>query len=445
MTERPNSLSNRGITSGSVLTKAGRFLLHPATVFAGVGFGVYLGVAHKEISGVMQRAGGVYLALLQMCILPLIIAAVTMSVGRLLQSGQASLYLRRIVVTFFVGMLLASSVGLLMGWLGHPGRGLEREQKAALGREIVKSELLGMEQNPVPVNKEQSGLWDFASKMIPGNVFESIAEGRNLPVLFFCLILGAALGLLRNKSSGVVLDVADACYEALLKVIGWFMYGLPVGLCCLLAGQIGSAGTGIFIALLRLILFIYAGSIVLLLIYFTIISIRAHVSFGKTVRMLRKALIVSLGTSNSYAALPFTLESLHRELRFRKSVVDLVMPLGTTMNPHGNALCFAIMGVFMAQLYDVSLGQADKLVIVVSSSLAGVSASAMPGPATFAMMSIVLDNFALPVSVCVVLLTAINPIIDPILTAVNVFGNCASTSLIAPSVDTASTASSDDA
>ena len=50
------------------------------------------------------------------------------------------------------------------------------------------------------------------------------------------------------------------------------------------------------------------------------------------------------------------------------------------------------------------------------------------------MITIVFLPIGLPSSAILVLLLAINPIIEPITTMTNIFGNCAATSLIASTV-----------
>ena len=48
------------------------------------------------------------------------------------------------------------------------------------------------------------------------------------------------------------------------------------------------------------------------------------------------------------------------------------------------------------------------------------------------MISIILVPLGLPVEVAIILLVAIDPIVDPILTVVNVVGNAAMTALLGP-------------
>jgi proton glutamate symport protein len=69
--------------------------------------------------------------------------------------------------------------------------------------------------------------------------------------------------------------------------------------------------------------------------------------------------------------------------------------------------------------------------VLFGAMLAGVAATGAPGVAALSMISIILVPLGLPVEVAIILLVAIDPIVDPILTVVNVQGNAATTALLA--------------
>ncbi|MCI5119778.1 MAG: hypothetical protein D3908_01025 [Candidatus Electrothrix sp. AUS4] len=411
-----------------VINIIGEILLHPVTVFIGMGVGIFLGIYHKELSSDLAPIGVLYLYLLQMCVLPIMISAVVVSVGRLFISGGADSFIFRVSLVFVAGMLIAAVVGAGLAVVGGLGKELGTEQKALLGKEISKIELKGESVSAEPEKKV--GAFALLEQVVPINIFRSLAEGHTLPVLFFCLIAGVSLGSLGLEQADVVLKVIDASYEAMLKIVAWLLYGLPIGLCCLFADQIAKIGAGIFMALSGLVLYTFLGSFILMALYSIIIWRRSGETYLSSLLALRKAIVVSIGTSSSFAALPFALRGLHADLRFEKERIDLVMPLGITLNPHGNIFCFSMIGVFMSYLYDVPITSSSFMMIVLTSILAGVAASSAPGIAGLTMLSLVLDPLGLPLVVAVVLVTAINPIIDPVLTAINLHGNCASVVMV---------------
>ncbi len=376
----------------------------------------------------LERPGNIYLGLLQMCVIPIIISAIILSIGNLLKSNSKQSYIFKLIAVFITGMIISAAIALFIGLIGKPGAGLSKEQKALMGKEILRVESA---QDASVSCKNKKQIIDFIEEMIPTNIFRAVSEGKILPILFFCIIMGVALGTLRNENRETVLSFANASYEALLNIISWIMYGLPFGLCALFAFQISQIGTDIFVMMFKLILLIYISSILLIIFYSIIIWLRSGGSFISTVLTMRRVLIVSIGTSSSFAAIPFALESLHKKLRFEKETTDLIIPLGITINPHGNILYFALAGIFMTQIYTLSLTPQDYITIILSAILAGVAASSAPGLAAISMIAIVIEPFGLPVMVGIILLAAIDPLVDPIITAVNVYGNCATVSLTA--------------
>lgn len=414
----------------------GRILLHPAMVFSSIFLGSLAGILSPTISAYTRLPSQMYLAFLQMCVLPIMMAAVVVSVSRLLRSGRANEFILGVTAVFLAGMLLAAAMGVGLGIIGQTGSDIGKESRILMGQEISNVEMAMGTANDTGISEPANeGPGSFLLAVIPQNIFKAVSDGRNLSVLFFCIIMGIALGSIRTTNSDTAIAVTDAIYEAMLRIIGWTLYALPFGLFCLFATQISQIGTGIFFSLIKLIVFLYAGCMLLLILYLFILCRRAKKSLRFVLRALRQALVVGFGTSNGFAALPFALEGLHKKLGFGKDTVDLIIPLGTTLNPHGNAICFGMVAVFIAQLYDIPLSVGNVLAIIPLAALAGIVASSAPGLASVAMLALVLDPFQLPTLVAIILVSAINPVIDPILTVVNILGNCASTALVATPAD----------
>lgn len=63
--------------------------------------------------------------------------------------------------------------------------------------------------------------------------------------------------------------------------------------------------------------------------------------------------------------------------------------------------------------------------------MARIAASSSPRGIVLSMSAFTLDPLGLPNSVAIILLIAIDPIVDPILTALNVHANCAMTVVMA--------------
>ena len=403
-----------------------KFLLSPWLVFSGLIFGVLIGIYNKDLALKIVPFGDAYLSLLQMCVLPILITAVVSSFGRLLNSGEAGRYLLRLGVVFIVGLVIAGIIGVSAGIVTRPGSEISQTIKVALGKKIAEEELSIRKTEEKPVGSKRMFL-----DMIPANIFKAVSEGRSLAVLFFSILLGIALGLVRSNSSSVALTVVDAFNDAFLKIIGWLMYALPIGLLAIGAGQIARFGLELLFPLLKLIVVAYACLLVMLVGYSFIIWSKVGGSYRKSVAGLKETLMVALGTSSSFAAIPSALRGLRDGLGLERNTTNLVVPLGISLNPHGSIAYFGITTIFMAQLYGVEIGFYGLIMVLIGSILGGIAGTGAPGVVGLSLIAYSLNYLGLPTQVAIILLTAIDPIIDPVVTLTNVYGNCASTVLVA--------------
>lgn len=399
------------------------WLVSPWLIFAGVFSGAVIGIFDRELANELLPFGTLYLRLLQMLVLPMLMTAVISGLGNLFLSGMKKSQLTRLIIFIFIGLMIASFIGLLFGIIGHPGSGLEHEAQVTLGKTISQSE-----RNSIgDVQTQQPSMLAYVQAMIPENIFNSLGRGDTLAILFFSILTGISMGIVNTEANKTALVVVNAFYNIFLSIIGWMMYILPFGLLCLFAGQIAQVGMDIVWATAKLIQYIYISCIATMIIYSVIIwwQIRHRFSYWESLAGLRQPLAVALGTASSFATIPSALGALTNNLKVDQNVADLVVPLGMTINPPASVLQFAISSVFIAQIYGVDLGFSQLIMVFVGSILAALASSSAPSIVALSMIAMILDPLGLPSGVAVILLVAIDPVIDPIITALNVQSNCA--------------------
>jgi len=401
------------------------WLLSPWAIFAGIILGCVIGLKFKGLAHNLIPFGEIFLALLQMCVIPILITAVISSLARLITTGVTGRYLSRLVMIFALGLLVASLVGLSAGFLGKPGSGLNESSRVTLGKLISQYEM-------ETISKDDSvspGLLGFFKSMVPANVFTAFSHGQTLAILFFCILFGIALGFVRTPAGGETLSVIEALYDAFQKLFSWIMYVLPFGLCFLFASQISQVGFTIFKALIKFVGLCYLSAIILMIFYNCLIWWRRKGSFLEPLFALRETLVVAFGTSSSFAAIPSALRCLQNNLKINRGTTNLVIPLGININPQGTVMYFALSTILIAQIYNVSLGSQGFMIALIGSILAGMGATGVPGAGGLSILALILGPLGLPVQTAIILLIAIDPIIDAILTVTNVYANCAATVL----------------
>jgi proton glutamate symport protein len=401
------------------------WLLSPWLIFVGVFTGALIGIFDKQLANDLLPFGTLYLRLLQMLVLPMLMTAVISGLGNLFVSGMKKSQLTRLIAFVFIGLMAASFIGLMFGIFGQPGSGLEYEAQVTLGKTINESERNAINHTQA----QQPSMFAYVQAMIPENIFNSLVRGDTLSILFFSLLTGLSMGLLKTEASKTALTVVDAFYNIFLSIIGWMMYILPFGLLCLFAGQIAQVGMEIVWATAKLIEYIYISCIATMIIYSIVIwwQIRHRYSYWQTLAGLRQPIAVAIGTASSFATIPSALNALINNLKVDQRVADLVIPLGMTINPPASVLQFAISSVFIAQIYGVELQFGQLLMVFVGAILAALASSSAPSIVALSMIAMILDPLGLPSGVGIILLVAIDPVVDPIVTGFNVLSNCALT------------------
>jgi proton glutamate symport protein len=426
-----------------------QWLTSPWAILAGISAGAAVGVFNKDLANFLTPVGKLFLAMLQMSVLPIMICAVVSSLANLLRSKTASRYLVRIIAVFLFGLVFSSAVGVCVGvWVGF-GKSLDQHSRDALGKMVMESELGAKHQNtqeampesfisifdPIMKTGQHHPFQDFLSGIVPNNIFAALSRGENLKILFFSIVLGVALATVGIRQTEDIIQSTYVLFKAFENVIGWMMYFLPFGLFCLLAGQVAQVGISVIMSLLQYVLMIYVGAIFIVMINGFVIRFMGRTSFLYAFLALRKPLIISFGTRSSFVAMPSAIHAMSEDLGFEKERVNLMIPLGITLCRFGTVMAFGFSTIFFAQLYNLSLGPGTYGVILIGTVLAALASAGAPGAVTIGMLSLVFNPLGLPVDAAIALMLAVDPLIDPILTLVNVHTNCACTALIAKPVE----------
>lgn len=343
------------------------WLLSPWLILSSITVGAFIGFLDKSLAEDLLPFGSLYLKLLQMLVLPILLTAIISGLGNLFVSGIEKKQIRSLIILMVCGLLIADGIGVLLGSIGQPGSQLAHDAKVTLGKTITKMEQSNRADTAAP------SFVSFFQSVIPDNIFKSLTAGDALATLFFSILIGISMGLMPPKSNKMALMVIGAFYDSFLTIIGWMMYLLPFGLLCLFAGQIAQLGLEVVWATAKLIQYLYIACVGTMLVYSLIIwwKLRHRFSYLECLSALRQPLVVALGTASSFASISAALNALKKNLGIDKNTVDLVVPLGITLNPPASVLQFAISSIFIAQIYGVTLGFDQICIVFLGSILAG--------------------------------------------------------------------------
>ena len=408
------------------------WLRSPWAILVSIVLAIYVGTAHKELAILLAPLGDFYLGLLKMCVLPILLAAITTSIGRLMRSSNAAQYIKRILVVFPLGLIASSGLTVVIAAIAGPGRNLSAKTLESLGV-LVNDSSVDLEMALTgPILAEPSrGMGSFLISLVPDNIFNALSQGETLKVLIFSIIVGISLGLIRDRVTEPCFDILEAIYRTFNQLINWLTMVLPIGLFSLLAYQLSQQGLDVMLSMIN---FVVAALVIFLVMYVLstlVVWKQSKTSLINVLAALREPTILALATSSSLACLPSSIAQLSEALKFNRQTVNLVTPLSITICRFGSVIYFALGSLFVMQLYDKPLSLGSVIIVIAGSIFAGMATAGVTGILTLTMLGIVLEPLQLPLEAVLVLFVAIDPIMDPFRTLSIVHTGIAATAVIA--------------
>lgn len=420
--------------------KTGKFLLSPWSSAIGMTLGALMGIFYKELVPDITPFGSIYISFISMCIVPILVTAISSSLAELIldssASGDGMKKLRNMAMILFILVGICALAGVLGGIIGKPGVGLSDEKRSLMSGIVDNSAYaadieMAFYSDESLISDNKFSFTKFIINSIPTNIFKTFSSGSGLQVLFFAIILGIALGSLKKEQARAGISMLESFYHAFIRIIRWSMYLLPFGLFFLIAEHASKLGIGLFIVMAGFLIVYYAVSIVLCIFGILSMCRFSGFSFKRIIEGLKDPLIMAFGTKNSLATMPVAVDAMVENLKYDEKDARLFLSLGITLGRFGSITYFALIGIFTAQLYDTPITFSTIVIIIVFSSLAGMATSGATGIITLTMVMIVLEPLTLPWDAVLVLLIAIDSISDPVRTVVNVLYGCVFTSILA--------------
>ncbi|MGV9012779.1 MAG: dicarboxylate/amino acid:cation symporter [Flavobacteriales bacterium] len=286
----------------------------------------------------------------------------------------------------------------------------------------------------------EAGPLQFLVDLVPGNIFSALAEMQMLQVIFFAILFGVMLLLVKPEHGGPVNAVMNGLNEVFMKLVDvimlaapWFVFALMTGVVARMAGDNPASVLELFKGLAGYALTVVLGlAIILFVIYPLLMSLlmRRNV-YMHFLRAMSPAQLLAFSTSSSAATLPATIRCVEENIGVSKATASFVLPVGATVNMDGTSLLQAVAVVFLAQLHMVDLSFAQQLTIVLTATLASIGAAAIPS-AGLMLMVVVLASLGLDPAWVAIIFTIDRPL-DMMRTVVNVTGDAVVCSVVAHS------------
>jgi Na+/H+-dicarboxylate symporter len=392
---------------------------------AGIGCGLLLsptggalvGEATAEIlAGWLALPGQIFLALIQMVVLPLVLASIILGVtssGDPKQLGRMGLW---VGFFFLITTAVATAIGILLALSIQPG--------AYLDREVVQS-TLGPAQTaaaaPVPDGVDISSLPDRIVALIPSDPARAALDRSMLQIVLFAILVGVALVSIESARARPLLELAGSLQEVSMKVVSWAMLLAPYAVFGLLAQISIRMGLSAIVGLSVYLGTVLGGLILLGVVYLLIVWIGGRVSPFRFLRATREVQLLAFSTSSSAAVMPLSIRTVEEGLGVSPSIAQFVIPVGATVNMAGTALYQVVAAVFLTQVFGVPLSLGSLLLLSATTIGASIGSPSSPG-AGVVILATILQGMGIPPG-GVALLIGVDRILDMSRTTINVTGD----------------------
>ncbi|WP_332851541.1 cation:dicarboxylate symporter family transporter [Duganella sp. S19_KUP01_CR8] len=366
---------------------------HPATLLGAMLLGGWIGTLFPGSAPLLAAVSMLYLSLIQMAALPFVILAVYFGLQRLPSEPGAGVRLARLAGMALLAMLLCAVVGVLAASLAGAGSGMSAAQTAALGKLALRSE----SQFTMTMRgaDDAAASWDIGA-LVPENFFGVLAYGSLPSVLIGVLCFGAAVSVQDPHRSAQLSGIFEGMYRALESLVNRFNTLLPAAAFVLAAAATASAGVEAIVLLGSFLATFLAAAFAVCAAAIAIICWKLNKSPWLVLMALREPITVCLFSPVAVAAVPGFIQGMSVRLGFSRGMVELVSPIAPVFIKAGEAMFFAVLAIFIANLYHHALSAADIALICALSWAAALWSVGIAGVKSVLLGGFVMASLGLP-------------------------------------------------
>ncbi|PLT50286.1 L-cystine transporter [Bacillus amyloliquefaciens] len=399
-------------------------------VFTALGLGIVFGFALQLIYGPASHivtqtadwfniAGGGYVKLLQMIVMPLVFISILGAFTKLKLTHNIGKISGLIIGILIATTAIAAAVGIASA-LSFDLKAVHIDQgstELSRGQELQrKSEDMTAKTLPQQI-----------VELLPGNPFLDFTGARptsTIGVVIFAAFLGIAfLGVKRKQPehAATFSGIVDAVYAIIMRVVTLILRLTPYGVLAIMTKTIATSDIDSITKLGMFVIASYAALIVMFIIHLLLITF----SGLNPITYVKKAfpvMVFAFTSRSSAGALPLNIKT-QKSMGVPEGIANFAGSFGLSIGQNG---CAGIYPAMLAMMIAPTVGQNPfepgfiiSVIAIVAISSFGVAG--VGGGATFAAL-LVLSALNMPVALAG-LLISIEPLIDMGRTALNVSGS----------------------
>lgn len=392
-----------------------------ALVLAAASGLIYAWIAPQQaaiVADVLQPVGKLWINALQMTVVPLVGALVTLGVGTARDAAASGRMARRALVVFLVLLAFAAAVAALVAPMVFNLFPRNPELMAVLASSSAA----------VP---KAPAVSDWLGNIIPSNAVNAAAQGAMLPLVVFSLFFGFALTKIDHERAQRIFDFLHGIADAMTQIVRWVLVVAPLGVFALVFAVTAHAGIGALKALLVYLLTAIGLYLLVSLAMYAVVAVAGRDSLPRFIRAAVPAQAVAMSTQSSLASLPAMLDTTLGTLGHPSRVPSLVLPMAVSLFRLTSPVQYMVVAAFIAWVHGIDLTMLQWSVAIALAVVVSLGSIGLPGQASFMITNLpITQALGLPVEPLGVLM-ALDTIPDVFATLGNVTGDLAAENVTA--------------
>jgi proton glutamate symport protein len=409
------------------LSTLSRSINRPAVTLSAVAVAIALGMTRWPALQYLRPLGDFYIGLLQMCVLPFLLATIPLAVRSAMASGTAVSVVRALLVWLGLTIIVVSAVGVVVPSVIFRVVPPSEHTIATIGAlvgsssdrvdiEFALDPTRAMHVAPVP----DSGILS----VVPTNIFAALSGNESLRVLVFAVIFGIGMVTSERRSGESIFGALRHVHDVCLLIFDWFNLLMPIGVVALIAPQIALLGSDVYEVLSLFSYAFLATSLFVLAAAIMTVSAVLHLRPATALTSLLRPMMLGAATRNTLVCIPLALETMTDKLGVPREPCELYIPVGFATLRFGTILYFSVATLFMGTLFGRTFGILDVGLVAVLSIAASFATLGVTGLAALAPLATVLRPFGLSYELAVPLMIIVDPLANMIRVMLNVALNC---------------------
>jgi Na+/H+-dicarboxylate symporter len=354
--------------------------------------------------------GILFLKLVQMIMIPLIVASIITGIVNAGGEQLKSMGLK-VGIYFILTTLIAVIIGVSLTLLIKPGSFMQSESPNNLTIVDSSTENINILSN----------LPKTIGNLLPENPLASMVSGEMLAIVLFAIIIGIAILQLEITLKNSVLKLLSATQEICMTIVKWAMKLVPYAVFGLLAQLVSNIGITSLKGIGYYIITVLIGLFLMTTVYLLLVAIVGKRNPIDFLRKIKEVQLLAFSTTSSAAVMPLSISTAENKLGISKGISNFLIPVGATINMDGTAIYQCVSIIFIAQTYGIEMGMIQIGVLIFTIIAASIGTPSVPGGGVVILAS-VMQGAGIPAE-GIVMIIGVERILGMFRTVVNVTGD----------------------